>query len=109
MPIKSKKLEEYQKAYDDIYAELTTKGYKLTLHKLDNEVSKDVIEWIEKQQDAKVELTPPDMHHQNLSKSSIQTWKDRFIAKIAGLPYNFLISYWCSLVPQPNMTLNLLQ
>eukprot|EP00957_Ditylum_brightwellii_P055374 4196567-Ditylum_brightwellii.AAC.1 len=37
IPIKSKKSEEYQKAYDDIYAELTAKGYKPTLHKLGNE------------------------------------------------------------------------
>eukprot|EP00957_Ditylum_brightwellii_P173374 13200173-Ditylum_brightwellii.AAC.2 len=100
--------EEYQKAYNDFYAELTTKGYKPTLHKLDNELSRDVIEWIEKQQQAKVELMPPDMHLQNLSKQSIQIWKDHFIAGLAGLPDNFPISYWCSLVPQANIMLNLL-
>eukprot|EP00957_Ditylum_brightwellii_P153782 11705193-Ditylum_brightwellii.AAC.1 len=82
IPIKSKKSEEYQKAYDDFYAELTTKGYKPTLHKLDNEASRDAIEWIEKQQHAKVELTPPDMHSQNVSKRSIKTWKDHFIARL---------------------------
>eukprot|EP00957_Ditylum_brightwellii_P066273 5030091-Ditylum_brightwellii.AAC.1 len=63
------------------------------MHKLDNEASRDVIEWIKKQQQAKIELTSPDMHHHNLSKQSVQTWKDHFIA---------------SLVPQANMTLNLL-
>eukprot|EP00957_Ditylum_brightwellii_P195391 14886802-Ditylum_brightwellii.AAC.1 len=68
-------------------------GYKPTLHKLDNEASRDVIEWIEKQQHTKVELTPPDMHRQNLSEGSIQTWKDHFIAKLAGLPDDFPISY----------------
>eukprot|EP00957_Ditylum_brightwellii_P031747 2407513-Ditylum_brightwellii.AAC.1 len=62
IPIKSKKSEEYQKAYDDFYTELTAKGYKPTLHELDNEASRDVIEWIEKQQHANVELTQSDMH-----------------------------------------------
>eukprot|EP00957_Ditylum_brightwellii_P007523 568683-Ditylum_brightwellii.AAC.1 len=80
IPIKSKKSKEYQKAYNDFYAELTTKGYKPTLHKLDNEVSRDVIYWIKKQQQATVKLAPPDMHCQNLSKGSIQTWKDHFTA-----------------------------
>eukprot|EP00957_Ditylum_brightwellii_P097756 7444798-Ditylum_brightwellii.AAC.2 len=48
------------------------------------------------------------MHKQNLSKRSIQTWKNHFIASLAGLPDNFPITYWCSLIKQTNTTLNLL-
>eukprot|EP00957_Ditylum_brightwellii_P178443 13592054-Ditylum_brightwellii.AAC.1 len=76
---------------------------------MDNETSKELINWIEHQQDTRVELTPPDMHQQYLGERAIQTWKDHFIAGLAGLPKEFLLAYWCGLVPQTNIMLNLMQ
>jgi hypothetical protein len=35
---------------------------------MDNETSKELINWIENQQDTRVELTPPDMQRQNLGE-----------------------------------------
>eukprot|EP00957_Ditylum_brightwellii_P080424 6117107-Ditylum_brightwellii.AAC.1 len=49
------------------------------------------------------------MHQQNLGERAIQTWKDHFNTGLAGLPKKFPLAYWCSLVPQPNTTLNLMQ
>eukprot|EP00957_Ditylum_brightwellii_P062157 4717303-Ditylum_brightwellii.AAC.1 len=49
------------------------------------------------------------MHQQNLGERAIQTWKDHLIAGLAGLPKEFPLAYWCSLVPQTNMTLNLMR
>eukprot|EP00957_Ditylum_brightwellii_P061298 4652497-Ditylum_brightwellii.AAC.1 len=49
------------------------------------------------------------MHRQNLGERAIQTWKDHFFAGLAGLPKELPLAYWCSLVPQMNKTLNLMQ
>eukprot|EP00957_Ditylum_brightwellii_P050734 3847113-Ditylum_brightwellii.AAC.1 len=76
---------------------------------MDNETSKELIDWIEHQQEARVELTPPDMHQQNLGERAIQIWKDHFIAGLASLPKEFPLAYWYSLVPQTSITLNLMQ
>eukprot|EP00957_Ditylum_brightwellii_P088491 6739578-Ditylum_brightwellii.AAC.1 len=76
---------------------------------MDNETSKELIDWIEHKQEMRVELIPPDIHRQNLGERAIQIWKDHFIAGLAGLPKEFLLAYWCSLVPQTNITLNLMR
>eukprot|EP00957_Ditylum_brightwellii_P107857 8227594-Ditylum_brightwellii.AAC.1 len=41
---------EFQHVYEAVYDMLTKKGYKPQLHKLDNEISRDLMEWIEEQQ-----------------------------------------------------------
>eukprot|EP00957_Ditylum_brightwellii_P098448 7500568-Ditylum_brightwellii.AAC.1 len=64
---------------------------------MDNETSKELIDWIEHQQETRVELTPLDMHQQNLGERGIQTWKDHFIVGLAGLPKEFPLANWCSL------------
>eukprot|EP00957_Ditylum_brightwellii_P170085 12946498-Ditylum_brightwellii.AAC.1 len=64
---------------------------------MDNETSKELIDWIEHQQETRVELTQPDMHQQNLGERAIQIWKDHFIAELAGLPKEFPLAYWCNL------------
>eukprot|EP00957_Ditylum_brightwellii_P100138 7631134-Ditylum_brightwellii.AAC.1 len=76
---------------------------------MDNETSKELIDWIEHQQETRVELTPLDMHQQNLGERAIQTWKDHIIVRLAGLPKEFPLAYWCSLVLQTNMTLSLMR
>eukprot|EP00957_Ditylum_brightwellii_P114822 8755224-Ditylum_brightwellii.AAC.1 len=71
IPIKNWSAAEFQRVYNKVYEKLTRKGYKLQLHKMDNETSKELINWIEHQQDTRVELTPPDMHQQNLGERAI--------------------------------------
>ncbi len=48
------------------------------------------------------------MHRQNIAKRAIQTYKDHFIATMAGVLDNFPIHQWHKLVPQIVLTLNLL-
>ena len=45
-PIKSRHRTELIRAYDDVYSFLRTRGYRPQLHKLDNETSKDVENFI---------------------------------------------------------------
>eukprot|EP00957_Ditylum_brightwellii_P015819 1191447-Ditylum_brightwellii.AAC.1 len=49
------------------------------------------------------------MHRQNAAEKAIQTWKNHFLTGLASLPKDFLIIHWCCLIPQANITLNLLR
>ena len=73
VPIKSRAKEELLRAYKKIYSYLEARGFKLKLHKLDNETSTDVEEFITAQQ-AKYQYTPPDMHRSNAAERGVQTY-----------------------------------
>ena len=49
------------------------------------------------------------MHHTNPAERAIRTWKNHFLAGIAGLPKSFPIANWCRLTKQCDATLNMLR
>jgi hypothetical protein len=55
------------------------------------------------------QLVPPDVHHHNAAEQAIQTFKYHFLAIIAGLPPAFPRYLWDLLLPQTELTLNLLR
>ena len=57
----------------------------------------------------KLQFAPPTIHRQNAAERAVQTWKNNFIAGIDSLPKELTISNWCRLIPQCNITLNLMQ
>ena len=44
----------------------------------------------------------------NSSEKATQTWKDHFLLVLASNHLDFLLSQWCKLIEQGNITLNLL-
>jgi hypothetical protein len=100
--------EELLCAYHEIYKWLTHHGFKSLLHKLDNETSKDVEAFVAMEQ-THMQYTPPDIHCTNPAKRAIRTWKNHFLAGMAGLPNSFPIANWCCLTTQCNATLNMLR
>ena len=55
------------------------------------------------------QLMPPHIHRRNSAKRAIQTFKNHFIAGLASTDPNFPLSNWCRLLPQAELTLNLLR
>ena len=49
------------------------------------------------------------MKRRNIAERAIQTWKDHFLAGLATLPKDFPITEFDRLIPQANLTLNLLR
>jgi hypothetical protein len=49
------------------------------------------------------------MHRTNPAERAIRTWKNHFLAGIAGLPKSFPIANWCRLTKQCDTTLNMLR
>ncbi len=54
---------------------------------MDNKVSEVLKDTI--QDDCKLELVPPGCHQQNVAGVAIKTFKEHFIAILAGLPDSF--------------------
>eukprot|EP00957_Ditylum_brightwellii_P106799 8147806-Ditylum_brightwellii.AAC.1 len=79
VPIKNQSEREFQRAYEAVYNMLMKKGYKPELHKLDNEMFRDLMEWIEDQQ-TEIQFTPPEMHWTNVAEKAVQMWKNHFLA-----------------------------
>ena len=94
LPIPTRKKEHILAAFQKIVKRLILKGLKPQLHKLDNEVSHLMKNYMESQQ-IKYELTPTDLHRRNLAECAIQTFKNHFIAGLCSthpdFPLNLIV------------------
>jgi hypothetical protein len=108
VPIKSRDKKELLRAYTEVYSFCQKRGFKPKLHKLDNETSRDVEEFIASQK-TDIQYTPPDMHRTNPAERAIQTWKSCKKSSLASLPQNFPLSLWCRLCPQVDLSVNMIQ
>ena len=52
---------------------------------------------------------PPHVHQRNEAERAIRTFKDHFLAILAGVAPNFPKDRWDLLLPQAELTLNLLR
>ena len=55
------------------------------------------------------QLVSPHIHYKTLAERAIQTFKSHFIAGLASLDLDFTISEWDRLIPQAELTLNILK
>eukprot|EP00804_Cyclotella_cryptica_P006014 CCRYP_000255-RA/>CCRYP_000255-RA protein AED:0.25 eAED:0.25 QI:0/0/0/1/1/1/2/0/796 len=78
------------------------------LHRLDNETSKDVENFIT-DNNATFQYTPPDMHRTNIAERAIRTWKNHLVAIRTGTPRTYRLSNWCKDLEQTDITLNMLR
>ena len=106
--MKDRTKEEFIRVYDEVIEELTSKGLKPTIQRLDNEVSKAYINNIKKH-GMEYQLTPAQIHRRNIAERAIQTFKNHFITILAGTDSNFPKNEWDRLLPQAELTLNLLR
>ena len=104
--LKSRRKYELLRAYKKVYDLCEKRGFKPRLHKIDNETSKDVKDFIASQKEKK-QYTPPDMHWANPSERVIQTHKSCVKSTLASLPPTFPIAYWCWLLPHIDFSVNI--
>jgi hypothetical protein len=107
-PMKSREAHEMVRAYNHIIERLKSKGITPRRQMLDNEASKEYLKAIEKH-GIEWELVPPDNHRQNVAEKGIQTAKGHIIAKILGCDDSFPFREWHRMLPQIELTLNLLR
>jgi hypothetical protein len=95
-------------AYNSIMRRLTNSGHNDDLQILHNKVSAKFKATIKDMWKVRYQLVPPIVHGCNAAKRTIQTFKSHFLAIIAGLPSAFPRYLWSLLLPQIELTLNLL-
>jgi hypothetical protein len=108
-PIKSRSQDDLVHGFKACYKALTANNFKAKIIRLDNETSalfKDHIETVEQ---IEYQLVPPHDHRTNPCERAIQTFKNHFIAMLSGADPSFPTNCWDLLIPQANITLNLLR
>ena len=107
-PLKKRTASEIVKCFHLLNKQFSTRGYKPNLFVFDNEFSSDFKAALKNEHIA-LQLVTPHMHRNNPAERAIQTWKDHFLAGLASIHPDFPMNEWDRLIPQANITLNLLR
>jgi hypothetical protein len=59
--------------------------------------------------DVEYQLLPPHCHRRNAGERAIRTFKEHFVAGLSSVDPTFPLHLWDRLLPQAEITLNLLQ
>jgi hypothetical protein len=106
--MKSRSASVWVKAYDSIRQELTVKVLKPKVQTLDNEASAALKNFFTVN-DIAYQLVPPHCHQRNAAERAIRTFKEHFVDGLSSVDPSFLMHLWYRLLPQAEITLNLLQ
>jgi hypothetical protein len=106
-PLKSQVAGELTKAWTKPCGKLQVNGYAPETHILDNECSAELKKAFKKH-NVEFQLIPPHARHANAAERAIQTWKNHFCSSLATCDPKFLLTKWDLLMPQADITLNLL-
>ena len=108
-PMKSRKDHEMIRAYDTLVKRLQRAGVQPKKHVLDNEISENIKNPFRDKYKFSLELVPPGCHRRNAAEVAICNFKAHFLSVLAGTADNFPPSLWDKLLPQTEITLNLLR
>ena len=108
-PFQSKHDHHRIPAYNIIMNRLKARGLHVTRHVLDNEASTAYRNAITLTWNCTYQLVPPDMHRRNLAERAIRTFKAHFLTILAGVDPTFPATRWDLLLPQAELTVNLLR
>ena len=106
-PMKSRKDAEMIRAYQTLIQRLQRANITPKKHVLDNEVSESMKELIRSQY--QLELVPPGCHRRNAAEVAIRNFKAHFLSILAGVADDFPMQLWDRLLPQAEITINLLR
>ena len=89
----------------EVYEWFEKRGFKPTLHRMDNKTSAEVEHFIA-EQNTNVKYTVPEKNNCAPEKKAVQTFKSCFKSTTVSLPPEFPISYWCRLLTQVDLCVN---
>ena len=93
VPIKSRESTELVCGMEECYSTLTKNSFKAKILRLDNEVSKTLIKYIENSAQLGYQLVSPHNHRANPAERAIQTYKAHFISILSGTHLAFLDNF----------------
>ncbi|GAX19836.1 hypothetical protein FisN_11Lu298 [Fistulifera solaris] len=95
-------------AYKKLHNRLVRGGLRPRLQRLDNEASHELKEFMT-DEDIDYQLVPPAVHRRNAAERAIRTFANHFIAGLCSTDVNFPLHLWDQLIPQAEITLNLMR
>ncbi len=107
--MKRRKDAEMIRAYNAFLLQLKRAGIIPKKHVLDNEVSENMKNHIRNTCKISMELVPPGCHQQNAAEVAIRNFKSHFLSVLAGVADDFSQNLWDRLLPQTEVTLNLIR
>eukprot|EP00804_Cyclotella_cryptica_P009775 CCRYP_013229-RA/>CCRYP_013229-RA protein AED:0.29 eAED:0.29 QI:0/0/0/1/0/0/2/0/456 len=108
-PIKNRKDAKLTRAYTTLMSSLHRAGIQPHKHILDNEISQAMKDLIQDKYHIQYKLVPPGCHRCNAAEVAICYFKCHFLSILAGGADNFPLQLWDKLLPQTEITLNLLR
>ena len=109
VPFKSHKEKDHMVAYNTIMQRLKDRNMLVHLKILDNEASKEYKTIIKEKWYIKYQLVPSNIHRQNAAERAIQTFKAHLLSILAGVADDLPRRHWDQLLPQAELTLNILR
>ena len=106
--LKTRQGKELATAFYKLCTKLKIKKDESNIFILDNECSAFVKDTIHSF-NATYQLAPPHQHRQNAAETAIKTFKSHFLSGLATCDKSYPITEWDRLIPQVELTLNLLQ
>mgnify|MGYP003330606412 CR=1 FL=1 len=107
IPIKNRKGQSIGDAWMELNNMFKKAGVALEMFVLDNEMSEDLINAFD-QEHIMYQFATPYKHCKH-AEVAIQTYKSHLKSGLAGVDPKFPLSEWDRLIPQTNITLNLLR
>jgi hypothetical protein len=107
--LKSRKDAELTRAYHVLVMRLKNAGIVQRKHVLANEVSSAMKKVIFDKYKMEMEIVPPGCHRRNAAEVAIRNFKAHFLSVLAGVADDFPLMFWDRLLPQTEITLNLLR
>ena len=108
-PFSSRKDTHRLFVYNKIMQQLTYNKLIVDLQILDNEASAEYKRYIKTNWNDDYQSVPPHTHRSNTDERAIRTFKAHFLSILAGFAPDFPINLWDLLLPQAELTLNLLR
>ena len=108
IPLRTRQSLKITNAWTETHKNLRKNGFAPTLHILDNKCYLDMKTAFAKY-DVAFQLVPPYVHRRNAAERAIQTWKNHFCSGLATCDPKFPLAEWDLLMPQADLTLNLLR
>ena len=107
-PLPNREAPTLAKTWSSFHNRLTPTGHVTNNYILDNEFSGALKEAITNA-NLSFELVPPHQHRRNAAERAIRTFKNHFVAGLATCDTDFPLREWDRLLPQAELTLNLLR
>jgi hypothetical protein len=106
--MKYKSGAELVRAFGIVFNEMKLKGFKPKLQTMDNEASAALKNYFT-EKEMSYQLVPPYCHRTNASEMAIRAFKEHFKSGLATIYPAFPIHLWDRLLPQAEITLNLMR